>query len=200
VPVIGRQPAVMPAQQPSDAYEAVPSNPTLLARGAALPPQYVVTQAPGPFPDIYSNPDATSQSPATVAAEALKTAGGAALYASKYAAHPSPAARFLGRQCDKAVRALLLLHYMTAAASCVCFADECVCDVTDAQAWNDDACFPRLTATVGVTHDAYGNRLLSDRGQAVPAGTLDAAGVTPPVGTVVPGGAFTAPTLLEEQA
>ncbi len=43
------------------------------------------------------------------------------------------------------------------------------------------------------THDAYGNRLLSDRGQAVPAGTPDAAGALPPVGTVVPTGAFSAP-------
>jgi hypothetical protein len=66
--------------------------------------------------------------------------------------------------------------------------------------WNDNTCFPRLIAAVGVTHDEYGNRLLSDRGQAVPAGTLDAAGAIPPVGTVVPPGAFTAPTPFDDQA
>ena len=67
-----------------------------------------------------------------------------------------------------------------------------------AQAWNDDGCFPRVTPQVGYTHDKYGNRLLTDRGQAVPPGTLDAAGVLPPAGTVVPPGAFTAPTLYQD--
>jgi hypothetical protein len=57
-----------------------------------------------------------------------------------------------------------------------------------------------VRAAVGVTHDAYGNRLLSDRGQPLPAGTLDAAGVVPPFGVVVPPGVFTAPTLYVEDA
>ena len=62
-----------------------------------------------------------------------------------------------------------------------------------AAAWNDDRCFPTLRPAVGVTVDAYGNRLLTDRGQAVPPGTPDAAGVVPPAGTVVPPGTFYAP-------
>ena len=33
-------------------------------------------------------------------------------------------------------------------------------------AWNDDICFPPIVAPlIGYTHDAYGNRLLSDRGE-----------------------------------
>ncbi len=53
-------------------------------------------------------------------------------------------------------------------------------------------CFPPLTPTVGTTHDAYGNRLLSDTGQAVPPYTADVAGV--PTERVVPPGAFSADT------
>ena len=60
-------------------------------------------------------------------------------------------------------------------------------------AWDNDACFPRVPPAVGVTHDAYGNRLLTDRGQPVPPDTADVAGWVP-TGGVVPPGAFTAPT------
>ena len=35
-------------------------------------------------------------------------------------------------------------------------------------AWDDDGCFPPVTPLIGLTHDAYGNRLLDDRGQPLP--------------------------------
>ena len=38
---------------------------------------------------------------------------------------------------------------------------------------NFDACYPRLVPQIGVTHDAYGKRLLTNRGQSLPQGYDD---------------------------
>lgn len=148
----------MTAQPPSTVGEYLPSNPTLFASGVFAP--YRPQQAPGPFPDVASDPDATAQFPDTLAAALLQSSWGQSIYAL-YLAHPSPAARFQTAYCASA-------------------------------AWDNDVCFPRVQPAVGYTHDAYGNRLLSDRGQPLPANTADVAGAVPPEG-VVPTGAFTAP-------
>lgn len=163
VPTLGRQPAVRTAQPSPESAEDVPTNPSLFAGGAFSRPEYDAPRAPGPFPDLGDNADATSQYPDKLAAAAQAAPGGRALYLSRYAAHPSPLARF------------------DAAAQCA------------VAAWDDDTCFPVVTPAVGVTYDAYGNRLATDRGQPVPAGTVDAAGVLPPYGMSVPDGTFTAP-------
>jgi hypothetical protein len=197
VPVRGRAPALRSAQPPADAYEYVPSNPSLFAHGLFAP--YEAPRLPSAyFPDLaldpasgVPNPDATSQYPDKFAAAALRAPGGADLYQRLYLAHPAAEAHFLPKQCATAVRLGAGLQARCASALTqprACYAPS--------QAWDDAECFPVVLPAVGgarATHDAYGNRLLSDRGQAVPPGTPDAAGTLPPVGTVVPTGAFTAP-------
>ena len=154
-----REPAVMTAAPPASVSQYVPSNPVLFAAGVFAP--YRPQQAPGPFPDVASDPDATAQFPDKLAAALLKSTSGLDIYERLYLAHPSPLARFQTEYCASA-------------------------------AWDNVKCFPRVPPAVGVTHDAYGNRLVTDRGQAVPPDTADAAGWVP-VGGVVPPGAFTAP-------
>ena len=46
--------------------------------------------------------------------------------------------------------------------------------------FSDPLCFPYVVPQIGVTCDALGNPLLSDRGQPLPAGTVNAAGIVPP--------------------
>jgi hypothetical protein len=182
---------------PLDAFEFVPSNAALFDDGVFAP--YAAAQAAGPFPDLSPDPDATSQFPEKLAAVALEAGGGVELYTRLWLAHPSPDAHFLTAQCATAVRSCGLtcrvrcgvMHRAPAMTRLL---------IASRQAWDDDACNPVVRAAVGVTHDAYGNRLLSDRGQPLPAGTLDAAGVVPPFGLVVPPGVFTAPTLYVEDA
>ena len=102
VPTAGRQPAVMTASPPPDVAEYVPSNPELFRDGVFAP--YRAAQLAGPFPDLAADADATVQFPDKLAAAALSSPAGTALYQRMYLAHPSPAAHFLASYCDNAVR------------------------------------------------------------------------------------------------
>jgi hypothetical protein len=122
VPGAGREPAVVAAAPPPPgvAAEYVP---------------YVPAAAPDPgnvFPEL-SNPESTVQYPQALAAAALTSGPGKAMY-QKWLAHPHPAARFNPAYCAAA-------------------------------AWDDPVCFPPVVPLIGYTHDQYGRRLLSDRGQ-----------------------------------
>jgi hypothetical protein len=169
VPALGREPAAVTAQPPPVLSEYVPSNPTLLSAelaGGSLGPPYLPSQLPLAQPAVFpalTQADATTQSPAALASAAL-TAG------------PAGVAFYSSRW---------LAH-----PSPLADYDPSYCV---SRQWDDAACYPPLLPLIGVTHDAYGNRLLSDRGGAVPAGTPDAAGVSTTSGQV-PLNAFVAST------
>ena len=173
---------------------------------AALYPPIVPTLAPVPTNGTREPAVMTAAPPATLSEyvpsnPALFTAGVFAPYRPQQAAGPFPdvasdpdataqfpdklAAALLKSTSGLAIYERLYLAHPSPLAH---FQSEYCASA----AWDDDACFPRVPPAVGVTHDAYGNRLLTDRGQAVPPDTADAAGVVP-AGGVVPPGAFTAP-------
>ena len=97
---------------------------------------------------LLAKKGATEQYPAQFNAALDATPTGASAYGAAYRGHPSPLARW------------------NEVAFCA-----------DASSSNDaslvETCFPRVVPRVGVTHDASGRRLLTNRGQPLPEGYDD---------------------------
>jgi|APGre2960657444_1045066.scaffolds.fasta_scaffold01182_6 hypothetical protein len=169
VPAAGREPAVLAAAPCVEAYEFVPSNPGLFDAGVFEP--YAAQR----YEDADAAVDAAGQGMFPAVSDpdgnVQSTAALAALAQQGAPGRAIYQGLYLANPSPEA-------RYQS--------------DYCASQAWDSDVCFPALTPRVGLTHDAYGNRLLSDRGQAVPPYTADVAGV--PQEQVVPPGAFTAPT------
>jgi len=163
LPAAGRQPAVLTAGLPAAPYEYVPSNPSVASPGGAHSSEYL------PVGLGTTNPVFPELGHPDATVQYPSTLSAVALSgtlgSSMYASH-------------------YLAHPSLAARF--------ISTYCSTQPWNDDTCFPTVTPQIGVTHDEYGNRLESDRGQALVAGTPDIAGV--PQTRVVPPGAFSAQT------
>jgi hypothetical protein len=97
---------------------------------------------------LLAKKGATEQYPAQFNAALDATPTGASAYGAAYRGHPSPKARWN---------------------------EDAFC--ADAISSNDaslvETCFPRVVPRVGVTHDASGRRLLTNRGQPLPEGYDD---------------------------
>ena len=165
IPAGNRQPAVLTAGFPADPSEFVPSNPGLVT----FPLRGVLTE--------YQAAALTTANPVF---PALSHPDATVQY---------PSALQAVALASDAGTAIYTSKYLAHPSPAARFQTS----YCSTQPWNSDTCFPIVTPQVGVTHDQYGNRLESDRGQAVPANTPDVAGVPQP--QVVPPGAFSAPTL-----
>lgn len=165
IPASARQPAVLTAGYPADPAEFVPSNPGLVTF---------------PLQGVKAEYQAAALATANPVFPALS--------------HPDETVQYPGALAAVALasdagtsiyKSLYLAHPSPAARFQTSYCST--------RPWNDETCFPVVTPQIGVTHDMYGNRLESDRGQPVPPNTPDVAGVPQP--QAVPPGAFSAPTL-----
>ena len=165
IPAGNRQPAVLTAGFPADPSEFVPSNPGLVTF---------------PLRGVLAEYQAAALTTANPVFPALSHPDATVQY---------PSALQAVALASDAGTAIYTSKYLAHPSPAARFQTS----YCSTQPWNSDTCFPIVTPQVGVTHDQYGNRLESDRGQAVPANTPDVAGVPQP--QVVPPGAFSAPTL-----